>query len=418
MAALRRSSLLLGIGLLWTATAVAQSFIAITPSAFLNQDAGCFSIRCFMYLDALDGTTAITTNTGNGVAVHVRGAAQIWTVQQVLTNPDYRQPPIYYPIVTEQKFGGGAISGDSVLVAGTSPRYNMKDVVYVFRRAAGRWSHVQTLTLQRPDDYDRTLVNSITMRGDLALVSGTRMQDATEATAYVQYDIYKRNADGTYSRRGGFKPPLDWLDAWLVQTAISGNVIAIADPTAQNDSGRVYIYENGAGGWHYRRALAAPNPTAGAHFGHSIALDGAVLAVSEFDRPDVRPEYKGAVHLYQRDTTWRRIQTLIGPIDPRQTGYAFGANVALHGNRLVVGKGPTEFTDSVPSFAYLYERREPQWLPVAELTAESNDFNVGLRLSGNIAIVNASDQAYSRPGYVFELPSLGSLPALEQPETE
>jgi len=256
------------------------------------------------------------------------------------------------------------------------------------------------------------------MRGDLAIVSGTRIQDTNETTAYLQYDIYKRNANGTYSRRGGFKPPIDPFDAWMARTAISGNIIAISDPSAQSDSGRVYIYENGAGGWQYRRAISAPNPTAGARFGHSIALDGGVLAVAELERADVRPEYKGAVHLYERGTTWRRIQTLIGPIDPRLAGYAFGANVALYGSRLLVGKGLTEFTEYVPSFGYLYERRETQWLPVAELTSGNDDFNVEMRLWGNVAIVGASDQAYSRPGYVFDLPSLGSLPAIQLPETE
>jgi hypothetical protein len=272
--------------------------------------------------------------------------------------------------------------------------------------------------LQRPDDYDRTLINSITMRGDVAIVSGTRLQDTNEATAYLQHDIYKRNADGTYSRRGGVRPPIEPFDAWMATTVISGNIIAISDPSAQNDSGRVYLYENGAGGWQYRRALSAPNPIAGARFGHSIALDGNVLAVAEFERADVRPEYKGAVHLYERGTTWRRIQTLIGPIDPRLAGYAFGANVALYGSRLLVGKGLTEFTEYVPSFGYLYERRETQWLPVAELTSGNDDFNVETRLWGNIAIVGASDHAYSRPGYVFDLPSLGSLPALQLPESE
>jgi hypothetical protein len=412
-----RRSLLACLGLLWTASVLGQSFIVLTPVQFLDANAGCFSIRCFMNLDALNGATAVTTNTGGGVAVHVRGALQTWTVQQVLTNPDYPRPPSFLPNVPEQRFGGAAVAGDSILVAGTSPRYNMKDVVYVFHRGAGRWSHVQTLTLQRPEEYDRTRIHSITMRGDLAIVSGARVQDANE-TGYVQYDIYKRNADGTYSRRGGFKPPIDLLDAWLARTAIAGNIIAISAPSAQNDSGRVYIYENGAGGWQYRRALAAPNPTAGARFGHSIALDGNVLAVAEVDRADVRPEHKGAVHLYERQTTWARIQTLIGPIDPRLDGYAFGAHVALYGNRLLVGKGTTEFTESVPSFGYLFERRETQWLPVAELTSGNDDFNTGMRLWGNIAVVSASDNAYSRPGYVFELPSLGSLPALQLPETE
>jgi hypothetical protein len=85
--------------------------------------------------------------------------------------------------------------------------------------------------------------------------------------------------------------------------------------------------------------------------------------------------------------------------------------VALSGRRLLVGKYVNDFTSSVPSLAYLYERRN-QWLPVAELVSENSDFNVGIAVSGNIAIVNASDFAYNRPGYVFQLPDLETLPAL------
>jgi hypothetical protein len=410
-----RAPILIGAALFWTSmTALAQSFETLFPVQYLDQGAGCYSQRCFMDLMDLDGTTALTANTGPGLAVHVRGQAPLWTVQQALTNPDYRHPPSKFP--PAQSFGfPTALEADALLATGTSPRYNMKDVVYVYRRSNGRWSHVQTLTLQRPAGYDRTLVHSIAMSGDTAIIGGTRVQDANTLPDFSQFDFYKRNADGTFSRRGGFKPPVEPRYAWYSKVVISGNIVAIGDPYAAAESGRVYLYEYGAGGWRFRRTLSPPGPVAAGRFGESIALDGGTLAVTEPQRADVRPEYLGVVHVFERSgAQWPRVQTLSGPIDPRVTGYTFGYNVAVSGRRLVVGQTTNEFSEHIPNYAYLYERRS-QWLPVAHLTSEESDFNTALQLSGNIAIVGANNWAYSTPGYVFQLPALDTLPALTDP---
>jgi len=396
---------------LWcvSATTAAQSFETLLPSQFLNGGAGCFSQRCFMALEDFDGASALTSNTGPGLAIHVPSPGTFWTVQQVLTNPDYNQTPAVVP----QVFGyPNALEGAALLVNGTSPRYNMKDAIYVYRRDGSQWSHIQTLTLQRPADYDRTVVFSMDFSGEWAVVGGVRVDDDGALSDFSQFDVYKRSGDGTFHRRGGFKPPLEPQFAWSSQVAISGGVIAISHPFAAAESGRVYIYEYGPGGWVLRRTLSPPGPVAKGHFGESIALEGTTIAVTEPQRIDVRPEYTGVVHVFQRSAPqWPRVQTLSGPIDPRVSGYTFGRNIALSGRRLLVGKAPNDFSERLPSFAYLYERRS-QWLPVAELTSENSEQNTAVQLSGNVALVNATDFAYGRPVYVFDLPAIDSLPAV------
>jgi hypothetical protein len=415
--AMRFSSapIILGAALLCaSATAAAQSFETLFPTQFLNQGAGCYSQRCFMSLHGFDGASALTSNTGPGIAVHVPGPGTLWTVQQSITNPDYPRPPTAFGPSPLQAFGyPTALDGDALVVNGTSSRYNDKDVVYVYRRTGSQWSHIQTLTLQKPADYDRTVVLALAISGDWLVVGGIRVDDDDQLASFSQFDLYKRNADGTFHRRGGFKPPVEPQQAWFSQVAISGNVIAIGDPYAAAERGRVYMYEYGAGGWVYRRTLSAPGSVAKGHFGESLALDGGTIAVTEPQRVDVRPEYLGVVHVYERaGDRWPRIQSLSGPIDPRISGYLFGSNIALSGRRLLVGKSTNEFSEHLPSFGYLYERRN-QWLPVAELTAESSELNTAVALSGDVALVNATDFAYGRPVYVFDLPDLDALPALD-----
>lgn len=415
-----RSRMILGAAFaLISSAALAQSFVKLLPVQFLDQNAGCFAQRCLMGLEDFDGTSALTSNTGPGLAIHVRSQRSIWTVQQAVTNPDYPNPPSAGPPAQQQQDFGfpSAVQGSSLIVRGTSPRYNMKDVIYVFRRSSGRWSHIQTLTLQKPKDYDRTLVFSIALSSDTAIVGGVRSQDAGQVPDFVQFDFYRRNADGTFHRRGGFKPPMAPQSAFQSQLELSGNFVAIGDPFASNESGRVYIYEYGSGGWVLRRTLSPPGAVAKGHFGDSIGLDGGTIAVAEPARQDVRPEYNGVVHIYARNgTQWPRVQSLSAPIDPKLTGYEFGRNLALSGTRLFVGKGTNPFTDDAVSFGYLYERRN-QWLPVAELDAENGDFNTAVQMSGSLALVNANDFANSTPVYVFQLPALDTLPALTT-ETE
>jgi hypothetical protein len=372
-----------------------------------------------MALQGFDGASALTLNTGPGLAIHVPGTGTFWTVQQQLTNPDYRLPPALSGPSPPQTFGyPNAIAGDALLVNGTSPRYNMKDAIYVYRRTGSEWTHIQTITLQRPADYDRTIVQAMSISGDWVVVGGIRVDDDAQLPDFSQFDMYKRNPDGTFHRRGGFRPPVEPQLAWFSDVTISGGVIAIGDPYAANESGRVYLYEYGAGGWVYRRTLAPPGSAAKGHFGESIALDGGTIAITEPQRVDVRPEYTGVVHVYERNgaNRWPRIQSLSAPIDPLISGYSFGSNLALSGRRLLVGKTTNEFSESLPSFGYVYERRT-QWLPVAELTDDRSTLNTAVQLEGDVALVNATDFAYSRPVYVFELPALDSLPAVTTPDS-
>ncbi|MFL6577404.1 MAG: hypothetical protein ACJ8MR_12360 [Povalibacter sp.] len=384
----------------------------LTPVSQLSQGAGCFSLRCFIWIGSFEDATAVTVNTGGGVAIHTPSNGDIWNVQQVITNPDYPDPPSPYSIV---HFGPPAFKGQSLLIGGTSPRYSFKDVVYVYAPINGRWTHLQTLALQRPADYDRTHIAKIATDGTTAIVSGTRVKDAIDEEAFTQVDTYLRNTNGTFSRRGGFKPPIPADRLWSSSIEVDGNVIVISDPGADNESGRVHVYGYDVGrGWRLRVTLAAAQWQAGARFGEHIALDGNTIVIAAPAETDPRPEFTGAVYIYQGSgKTWPLQQKLRAITDPKVMGYQFGNGVDVSGERIVVGKYINDFSGSIPTHAYIYERRA-SWVPVAELVdMQEGIFNVDVHLSGDIAIASGTDWSYGRPNFVFDLPALGTLPAVE-----
>ena len=386
----------------------------LTPDSRLSQGAACFSLRCFPTLYGLDENAAVTGNTGPGVAVQTPSGADVWNVEQTLTNPDYNNLPT--PNYPWQQFGPAAYRGQALLIGGTSPRYNYKDVVYVYARVGGVWTHLQMLALQRPAGYDRTYIHRIATDGVTAVVSGVRVKDAVDDEAFAQVDLYRRNSDGTFSRRGGFKPPIPADFLWSSSLKVDGNVIALSDPGADEDSGRVLIYGYDAGrGWRLRTTLVSNHRQPGAYFGASIGLDGNTLVVAAPGESDGRPEFGGAVYIYQgAGASWTLQQTLHPIEDPRNTGYQFGDEVDVSGERIIVSKSINDFSENIPYHAYIYERRS-SWVPVAELKDnEETNFNEGVRIFGDTAIASGTDWAYGRPTFVFKLPPLGSLPAVEE----
>ena len=98
-------------------------------------------------------------------------------------------------------------------------------------------------------------------------------------------------------------------------------------------------------------------------------------------------------------------------------GYQFGRDVDISGDRIIVGKYVNLYSESVPSQGYIYERRGTTWTLVAKLfDPENNSFKESVRISGDIAVAAASDGAYGRPTFIYELPAPGTLPAASAEE--
>jgi len=393
-----------------TSVSYAQRVTDVDVSAVVPSDIGCIYPRCFSDVPAIDGDTLITANLGTGVLV--RSSPGIWTLQQMLWNPD-GMPTLRYP---NPMSGPAALRGDTLLLTGTSRKYNNKPVIYVWQRSGTTWSHTQVLALPRAAGYDTTDVHSVVLNGRFAAVCGER-HDFALTRRLMQIDIFARQTDGQFQRQTQLNPAItdgDENDSECM-LGLEGNTLIVGDPMANAGAGRVHIYERGSSGWVLRKRLTAADATPDARFGDSIAISGNTIAVGAARRPNFdAPLHLGAVYVFQRTAqSWAQVQILVKP-EFEQEGEPpyeelpseFGTSVALSGDRLATDW--SDFDGAMP-LGYLYERRGV-WAPVAGFNHEPGTYTGSVRLSGANATVGVSDGHSGAGTVIYELPPLWTLP--------
>ncbi|MEM7306293.1 MAG: FG-GAP repeat protein [Planctomycetota bacterium] len=194
--------------------------------------------------------------------------------------------------------------------------------------------------------------------------------------------------------------------------AVDGDTVAVGAPFgngAATLSGVVYVYERGPAGWIETAKLSAGDGAPGDGFGNELALDGDRLLIGSVwkDGPGVD---SGAAYLFERGPGgWAEAQKLLPSDHAPQDWY--GRAVALDGDRLLVGAS----LKADPAFAtgatYVYERSGGTWNQTAKLSASDgagDDFFGGsLDLDGDRILVGAhgaDDLAEESGGaYVFDL---------------
>ena len=119
------------------------------------------------------------------------------------------------------------------------------------------------------------------------------------------------------------------------QTAAVG---AYQEEGAANEQGAVYVYTRSGDVWNLQARLVASDGASGDQFGDKVALssNGDTLAVSATLAHAPGAIRAGAVYVFQRSgSSWTQ-QAKLAPPSP-EAWQAFGASLALDGNRLVVG---------------------------------------------------------------------------------
>ena len=134
-------------------------------------------------------------------------------------------------------------------------------------------------------------------------------------------------------------------------TAVSGDTLAVGAPgdgTLGANAGAVYLFVNNNGQWTQQAKLTGSSVVPGDRFGHSVALDGDVLAVGT--QPNETNPFTGryAVYVFRRvNNVWTQEQRLNGQTVAEQ--YGFGFSVALSGQTLAVGAITASQSDNDPN---------------------------------------------------------------------
>ena len=143
--------------------------------------------------------------------------------------------------------------------------------------------------------------------------------------------------------------------------AIDGDLAVIGAPldgTVGSASGLVHIFERDeTGEWVETQQLSSPGQEAEDRFGLALDLDGDQLAVGASWADDER----GEVHIYERDVTgeWIHVAEVLNPTGGG--GDQFGFDVALDGDRLLVGEYHADgvFVDS--GAVHFFSRTAGEW---------------------------------------------------------
>jgi parallel beta-helix repeat protein len=174
---------------------------------------------------------------------------------------------------------------------------------------------------------------------------------------------------------------------------VEGNVALVSaryDGDNGDQSGSVYVFERQLDGqWSETGKFSGSDTTAGDTFGVGVSLDGDLAAISApFD------DGQGSVYIFQRqaDGSWSQVDKILAP--EGTVDAAFGTDVSLNGNRLLIGAGTDDDLANNAGSAFIYERSESgDWVQQAKLLASDGDgwhyFGVGVALSGDRAMVGA-----------------------------
>lgn len=391
--------------LLVASSAQAQRVTEIPAGPAFDGWIGCFSRFCTSAVTALDGNTAIVTAEGAGVIV--RSSAGVWNLQQEMWNPD-DAPPYRYPVRMGEP---AAVSGDVLLLTGSSRVYNFAPVIYAWQRSGATWTHTQVLAPPRPAGFSQSTIASVQLHQKTAAVC-TVHHDTATARTQSNIDLYVLLANGRFQRQAQLVPPRTSQGTGC-SLSLEGNTLLVGDAQAEQQTGRVLVYERGSSGWTLRHQLKAADGSRGALFGVSADISGNTIVVGASQRPNFdQSKHPGAAYVFQRTATgWAQMQLLVKPeigADPppaEEPDSTFGRAVALSGDRLVVMWASSDAFGGVAPQAYLYERRGV-WTPVAGLMTDADLTADSVLLADAVAIQSMN----IRVSFPHELPPLWTLP--------
>lgn len=344
-------------------------------------DSGVFDVPASDF--ALSSQTALIS-WGGVVTPYVRDTGGNWTAQAPLD-----------PLTSAPGFGARiALDGDRALVSSpvdTVYGWQGAGTTYVFQRTGNVWMRVGHVAHQTVNYYNYAFGSAVALEGDTMLVGAPGAFTDAGATG-----------DATVLGRSG----VDWLPVGILDAgndhrgeefgsavAASGDTLLVGAAAAATDdplvTGAAYVFESSNGSWSEHRRLR-PDVPYGAGFGSAVALDQDTAAVGVsrvFGAPE---DVAGAVYVFVRDDgSWPQQARLVGGETDR---VAFGASVAVQGERLVAGE-PGISNPPIKGRVRVFERSGGVWSPQAVIQASDgtldNGFGSSVLLSGDVLLIGA-----------------------------
>ncbi len=337
--------------------------------------------------------------------------------------------PSWFAVAKSKHFGdfgrAVAIDGDR-MVGGAPDQLDLGEgigAVYVFdRQEGGEWTEsARLLPSDRDDGSD--FGDALAVEGDTLVVGALRRNDLRGAAYVFEADPGAPEGWVEVTRLLAWEPRFG--DFFGASVAISGDRVLVGAPEDEEklfvERGSAFVFVRdplGRDGWSREAKLVASDAEWQDKFGESVDIDGDTAVVGAYFDDD-RGVNSGSAYVFERqeDGEWLEVAKITasdGGEDDR-----FGWDVAIDGDRIVVGMAWPPLPDRPGGAGYLYERdagAPGAWGEVAEL--HPPDVEAGDGLGGSVAIegdtvvlgARGEDVLGSESGsvYVFERgPGLG-----------
>ena len=272
----------------------------------------------------------------------------------------------------DQEFGRSvAIDGDRLLVGarGDTCLRNFAGKAYVFERQTdGRW--LEVAQLQPTDSAQGDLFgDTLTLVGDTAVV--------TAFGANASY-VFDRQSDGSWTQGDRLAPVA--ASPRSVALSPSGQRLVIGI-TAAGVGGTAYVYDRQPdNSWSQADALSGSDTATDDRFGISVALLEDRLIAGAFFHDPAGLTRAGAAYVFSFDgNVWLEEAKLVA--DDAASGAWFGVNVAIDGDRALVG---AHRTDSDQGAAYVFERDGTTWNQLTRLVPAAREANSFFGFTGHL----------------------------------
>ncbi|HKP60625.1 MAG TPA: cadherin-like beta sandwich domain-containing protein [Polyangiales bacterium] len=272
------------------------------------------------------------------------------------------------------------ISGDTMLVGAwfQDAGATINGAAYVYSRDGDKWKRTAELRAGDLMDYDY-FGTSLDLDGDTIVVGAIKegLFDANTGPSKLgNAYVFTRSAGKWTQTQELSGAPQDRSDLFGAMVVLSGDRLVVGAPwesTTQPHSGAVYVYQRDASGkFNEVQKIKSTKPTANARFGWNIALDGERMVVGAPDDPPPHNRPGAAEVFALRDGSWKSSQFL----QPTMLGGAanFGFAVAVRGDRVAISAPrssafPGSPTPTEPGEVYVFGPDGEGWKQTAVLHA-------------------------------------------------
>jgi hypothetical protein len=306
------------------------------------------------------------------------------------------------------KFGSSvSVAAETMVIGALGMGLESGSVVVYERNSFGGWDY-KTKLVNPSGEQGEQLGWSVSVDADV-IVAGAPF--ISEEHSYVS--VFERNAAGEWNHAMNLvDPDGSAYDYFGRSVSVSGDIIAVGNPS-YNDAGSVVVFERvGPGEWDYRFRIDATDPMN--DFGESVQVVGDSIYVgSPGDDIAAADDNKGSVSIFMRDgDTWPLEDKLI---DATLSEHAnLGSSIHVDGDYMVAGAISDVINDVMSQgSALVFERNtEGNWEKVDKIVDPDGEAfgNFGNMVSLSVdTIVAGVNKADERTGaaIVFERNELG-----------